>query len=180
MPLWEYMYVCIYIISYSTQVALVVKNPSANAEDVRDAGLIPRPGRSPGGGHGKPLQYSCLENTMVRNTWWSTVQSGITDSMDMSLSKLWGLVMDREAWCAAVHGVAKSRTRMSDWNELNWTVLFSGKRICLASRRLRFDPWVGKILWEGNYNPLQNSFLGNPMDIKAWQATVHGFTKIWT
>ena len=85
MPLWEYVYVCIYIISYSTQVALVVKNSSANAEDVRDAGLIPGPGRSPGGGHVKPLQYSCLENTMVRNTWWSTVQ-GITkvDTTEMT------------------------------------------------------------------------------------------------
>ena len=54
-------------------MALVVKNPLANGGDVRDVGLIPGLGRSPGGGHGNPLQYSCLENPMDRGAWWATV-----------------------------------------------------------------------------------------------------------
>ena len=55
--------------------AVVVKNLPANARDVRDLDFIPRSGRSPGGGHGNPLQYSCLENPMDRGAWWATVHS---------------------------------------------------------------------------------------------------------
>ena len=57
----------------ASQVALVVKNPPANAGDIKDAGLILGLGRSPGEGHGNPLQYSCLENRLDRGAWWATV-----------------------------------------------------------------------------------------------------------
>ena len=62
-----------------SQVPLVVRNLPANAEDVRDAGSILGSGRSPGGGHGNPLQYSCLENPMDRGAWWATVH-GVAES----------------------------------------------------------------------------------------------------
>jgi len=56
-----------------SQVALVVKNPPASGGDIRDVGLIPGSGRSPGEGNGYPLQYSCLENPMDRGAWRVTV-----------------------------------------------------------------------------------------------------------
>ena len=61
----------------ASQVVLVVKNPSANAGEIRDVDSVPGLGTYPGGGHGNPLQYSCLENPMVRGAWWATVQRSL-------------------------------------------------------------------------------------------------------
>ena len=66
----------------ASQVALVVKNLPDNAGDVRDSGLIPGWGRSPGGGHGNSLQYSCLENPMDTGAWWSKVNGVFSKELD--------------------------------------------------------------------------------------------------
>ena len=73
-PLTRDFISCFWILhKWASQVVLVVKNPPANARDVRDTGLIPGWERSPRGGHGNPLQYSCLENPMGRGAWRATV-----------------------------------------------------------------------------------------------------------
>ena len=61
----------------------MVKNPSANTGDIRNVGSIPESGRSAGGGHGNPLQHSCLENPMDRGAWWAIVH-GVTKSQSQT------------------------------------------------------------------------------------------------
>ena len=148
----------------ASQVALGVNNPLANAVDLRDTGSIPGSGRSPEGGNGNPLQFSCLEN-----------------------------VMDKGAWQATVHRVTQSQTQLK-WLRHLTPVLLPGKshgrRSLVGCRpwgrwgsdtteRLHFHFSLSRI-GEGNGNPLQCSCLEIPRDGAAWWAAVYGVAQSQT
>ena len=103
---------------WASQVALVVKNTPANARDVRDTSSIPGSGRSPGREHGNPVWYSCLENPM-----------------------------DRGAWQATVHGVAKSWTQLK---RLSMHVHLSHGSLCHVAERMKdgFRKWTSGSSWQ--------------------------------
>ena len=105
---------------------------------------------------------------------------GITDSIDMSLSKLQELVMDREAWRAVIHGVMKSWTRLSDFHFPGGA---SGQELpcqCRRHKRVRFHSWMGKIPWSWAWQLTPVFLPGESHGQRGLVATVHGVTKSQT
>ena len=135
-------------------MVVVVKNPPVNAGDIRDAGSVPGSGGSPGGGHGDPLQYSCLENPMDRGAWQATDH--------------------RAAESDTTRDLAHTR-RFSLSSVLESPGGSAGKEPACSAGDLGLIPGLGRSPGEGNSYPLHSSGRESSMD-----CIVHGVAKSQT
>ena len=153
---------------WAPQVVLVVKNLPASAGDIKDMGLIPGLGRSPGGGHNNPLQYSCLENPMDWGAWQATVHR-VTKTQLSALS-FFIMLRNNNSYLSVIYHF-----------RLNVHSHFPGgpslKNLPASARDIRdvgSIPGLGKSPGEGNGNPFQYSCLENPMDREDWWVNPDG------
>ena len=106
----------------------------------------------------------CWERLKVGGEWDDRGWDGITNSMEMSLSRFWELVMDRESWCAAVHGVTMSWTQLSDWTETHLRTLLFRKQL-MAFTRGQIWPQNGEAYW------YLSDFLSHTWTNRSWCIT---------
>ena len=142
----------------------------------------------------KTLMLGKIEGRRRKGQQRMRLLDRMTNSIDMSLSELRELVMDREAWRAEIHGVTKSRTRLSDWTELKKIIPphpllcdfqclmgfpggLGGKESSCSEGDTGLIPGSRRFPREGNGYPLQYSCLKNSLDREAWRVTVHGAPK---
>ena len=118
----------------ASQVALVVKNPSANTGDARDVGSVPRVARSPEEGNGNPLQYSCLENPMDRGTWWA-IGHFIAESNMTTHTRSEMYTSD---WILDINSISKTQ---HSWGEKRCGMyIYNG--MLLSYKKKRWDPAI--------------------------------------
>ena len=152
-----------------------------NGKDLRDTGLTPGSGRSPGGGHGNPLQYFCLEDPTDRGAWRATAH-GVTKSWTQVFFISWSAWGRKTLWMRKEK--PSSLKRLQLWTLWASQVVRMVKKKPTANtgdiRDTNFIPGGRRSPGEGHSNPLQYFCLENPMDRRARQATVHGDAKSQT
>ena len=160
------------MVSGASQEVLVVRNPPANAEDLRDVGFIPGSGRSPGGGHCIPLQYSCLEKPMDRGAWQATVHGVAKGQIRLkwlsSCSSRWSLRGKLEEGClSALSGVVQEPYLSCFWmRRVSWVDAVLSRPCTRVSDDWMF--WTRYSLWP---NLLLRWYL-----LLAWKKSINSST----